>query len=157
MKAKLLLFITLFISLTCAANKNANNLVLLTKDGTKAVFVLSEQPKVLFSGNTIIISNMGIESYYSLKDIACFYYEESVNTSANEINVHDKLFRIDGESIVFSQLKANSKISIISPNGIILLQETVNKDGYYTFPLSGLTSGMYIISINGTTFKISKK
>ena len=156
MKTKLLL-ITLLFSLTCTANKNASNLVLLAKDGTKAVFVLSDEPKVFFSGNNIIIKNRGIESYYSLTEIASFYYEEAVSTPVNEINANDNLFRIDGESIIFSQLKANSKLSIASPNGTILLQKTVNKDGYYTFPLSDLKSGIYIISINGTTCKILKR
>ena len=59
--------------------------------------------------------------------------------------------------IVFRNLKAGSNISIYAVNGIQMMNETIANDGEYTFQLSNLTQGVYVVNVNGKTYKIVKK
>jgi hypothetical protein len=46
---------------------------------------------------------------------------------------------------------------IHSLNGTLVFSRTVQQAGKYSFPLSHLDKGVYVVSVDGLTFKIVKK
>ena len=66
------------------------------------------------------------------------------------------LFR-SGESLLFPALKANSTVSVYSLNGTLVFKKTIHQNGEYAFPLSNLNAGVYMVNVNGLTYKIMKR
>ena len=59
--------------------------------------------------------------------------------------------------MLFPFLKANDLIFIYSTEGRQVLKKTIPQDGEYSFSLSQLTSGIYLVKINMLTYKIVKR
>ena len=69
----------------------------------------------------------------------------------------DYSVEFSGDVIVFHNLKAGSNISIFAANGILMMNKTLANDGDYTYNLSNLSQGVYVVNVNGKTYKIVKK
>ena len=70
----------------------------------------------------------------------------------------DKIMgKYDGENLFFPSLKSNSIVSIYTIRGVIILKKIIQEDGEYVFSLSSLKEGIYLVNVNGITFKIEKK
>ena len=63
----------------------------------------------------------------------------------------------DGNTLLFPALRANSTVSLYSLNGTLIFNKTVRTAGEYSFPLSGLNAGVYVVTVNGLTYKIVKR
>lgn len=63
----------------------------------------------------------------------------------------------NGEDIIFRNLKSGSNVSVYSVNGILIMNKTIAYDGDFSFGLSNQSQGVYIVSVNGKTYKIVKK
>ena len=66
-------------------------------------------------------------------------------------------FKFDGSVLFFPALKANSTVSVYTLNGTLVFKKTVHQNGEYAFPLSNLNAGIYMVNVNGLTYKIVKK
>ena len=66
-------------------------------------------------------------------------------------------FSLDGESIIFKALKTKDIVSLYAINGTLIFKKFISTDGEYAFSLSGIKSGVYIVSINELICKIVKK
>lgn len=135
------------------------NLIMWAKDGSKiATYALEGRPKVTFNENRFAVECTGVEiEYYELEELARFTYEKDSETAVKNVLKDGPTFKMNRESILFSSLKENSTISIYSINGSLVLRQTLQQAGEYTLPISNLTAGVYMISVNGSTFKVVKK
>lgn len=136
------------------------NLVLWAKDGERiATFALTDKPKVTFDDSRFCVKCDNIEvEYFELEKLARFTYEKTdIPLAINNLVTDDRPFRLDGESILFSSLKVNNTISIYSLNGVQILQKTIKQAGEYALPISNLGAGIYMVNVNGSTYKIIKK
>lgn len=61
-----------------------------------------------------------------------------------------------GKMVVSGHMKAGTTVTLYTLNGVPVQQTTVQRDGDYAFPLSGLNAGVYLLSVNGRTLKITK-
>ena len=141
-------------------NENGNSeisLVVWAKDGSKVAFALSKRPKVTFTETDLQITGKGIDANYPLEKMARFTYEMVDITAIKDIKTEKVAFRFAGESLLFPALKANSTVSIYSLNGTLVFKKKVQADGEYSFPISNLNTGVYLISVNGLTYKIVKR
>lgn len=157
MKKELLLSLMLFFSLFAKAEEPATHLVVWAKDGTKVAYALAEKPKVTFTETDLVITANGVEVNYTLEKMARFIYENNTSVAITNLQTDESLFKLDGESLLFPALKANSTVSVYSLNGTIVFKKTVRKNGEYAFPLSNLNAGVYMVNVNGLTYKIVKK
>lgn len=157
MKKELLLSLMLFFSLFAKAEEPAPHLVVWAKDGTKVAYALAEKPKVTFTETDLVITANGVEVNYNLEKMARFTYEDNTSVAITNLQTDESLFKLDGESLLFPALKANSTVSVYSLNGTIVFKKTVRKNGEYAFPLSNLNAGVYMVNVNGLTYKIVKK
>ena len=132
-------------------------MVIWTKDGTPIAYALAENPKVIFTETNLIITSKGVEVIYALDKMARFTYEYDEETFIKNLQTNEVTFKIKDESLLFPALKAHSTVSIYSISGTLVFKKTVQTAGEYSFPLSSLTAGTYLVTANGVTYKIVKK
>lgn len=157
MKYILILLLLFFLNVNAKATEIFNNLVIWSKDGTKVSYALYERPKISFVNEDLVVNSNGIEVYYSLSKMLRFTYEKIPVSAISNIVEEESSFKIVKESMSFSSLKPNSKINIYKSNGILMFSKTIVKGGDYTFSLNNLPNDVYLINVNGLTYKIVKK
>ena len=74
-----------------------------------------------------------------------------------DVKTDEVVFKMDGESLLFPSLSANTVIAIYETSGIMLFNKKITRAGQYAFPLSDLKSGIYIVKVNNLSYKIIKK
>ena len=155
MKKLLLILFLLCFGLSLQAE---TNLVVWKKDGSKVAFALSEEPKVTFSENSLMINTTTVSVSYDLEDMAKFTYEDPESQGIRNIeNDKDSSFKFDGEMLLFLSLKAGSKVAIHNLGGVLVFSRTIEVAGDYSFPISHLDKGVYVVSVDGLTYKIVKR
>lgn len=150
----------LFLFLLCfgLSLQAETNLVVWKKDGNKVAFALTEKPTVTFSENSLMINTTTVSVSYDLEDMAKFTYEDPESQGIRNIeNDKDSSFKFDGEMLLFPSLKAGSKVAIHNLGGVLVFSRTIEAAGDYSFPLSHLDKGVYVVSVDGLTYKIVKK
>ena len=157
MKKLFLLLALIFVSYKMVAQENKTQLIVWAKDGTKVAYILSEKPKITFTETYLVITANDIEVNYALENMARFTYESNGNTAIRNIESDEVSIKLDGESLLFPDLKANSSIAVYTLNGTLVVKKTIRQDGEYVFPVSSLSDGVYMISVNGLTYKIVKR
>lgn len=157
MKNKVMALLLLGGSFSTMADEPKTHLVVWAKDGAKVAYVLNENPKVTFTEEYLVITANGVEVNYRLENMARFTYESNNASAITNLRTGEWPFQMNNESLLFPALKANSTIAIYSLNGTLVFQKTIQKDGEYAFPLSNLDMGIYMVNINGLTYKIVKR
>ena len=157
MKQKLLLVLLSCFSLSAMADEPKTQLVVWAKDGTQVAYALAEKPKVTFTETDLVITANGVEVNYTLENMARFTYEDNTSTGITNLQTDESTFKLDGESLLFPALKANSTVSVYSLNGTLVFKKNVCQNGEYAFPLSNLNAGVYMVNVNGLTYKIVKR
>ena len=157
MKQKLLLVLLSCFSLSAMADEPKVQLVVWAKDGTRVAYALAEKPKITFTETDLVITDNGVEVNYTLESMARFTYEDNTSMAITNLQTDESTFKLDGESLLFPALKANSTVSVYYLNGTLVFKKTVRQNGEYAFPLSNLESGVYMVNVNGLTYKIVKR
>ena len=152
---KLLTVLLSSFCLSAMTGEPKTQLVIWAKDGTQVAYALAEKPKVTFTETDLVITANGVEVNYSLENMTRFTYE--YNTVTNITNLQTDGSSFYGESLLFPDLKANSSVSVYALNGTLILKKTVRQKGEYAFPLSNLNAGVYMVNVNGLTYKIVKR
>lgn len=156
MKKILCLLLLAFVSFTAVVAKSTMHLAVCTKDGSKVLYALEEKPKITFTDTELIITTKSVEIAYALSDMNLLTYENGETTGIT--NLHDNSdFKLDGNAIVFSKLKAKDIVSLYSINGVLVFKKTVTVDGEYAVSLNDIETGVYVVSVNGLTYKFMKK
>ena len=139
--------------------KSGKTLVVLTKNGAKTEFVLSEKPKVLFEGKNLRITSSKADVTYALSDILRFTYENTDPTGINQLAETEDPTEVsyqDG-TLVLSQLKEGAVVGVYSLDGKKVQQLRANHKGTYRLSLSSLPKGVYIVKADTITYKIMKR
>ncbi len=140
-----------------SANDDTLYLIVWTKNGERIGYVLDKEPVISFTENEMKIKGNDFDVIYTLDNFARYTYDIHDPATIRDILTEKFIAKFEGESIVFPSLKAHSTVSVYTLNGVQIFKKTVQKDGEYAFPLSVLSSGVYLVNINGQTYKIMKK
>lgn len=132
-------------------------LVVWTNDGGKTAYALSKRPVLRFTDTEMLITGEGIEATYPLDQFVRYTYESSDFTGIRDLNTEEGYGTVSGDYLLFPSLKAHSSVSIYALNGRLILQKTIKADGEYAFPLASLPVGIYVVKVNGLTYKITKQ
>lgn len=157
MKKIIILFFLILVCHKIMAQDFNMQLVIWAKDGTRVVYILEEKPKITFTETDLVVTVKSIEVNYALENLAHFTYESSDNTAIKILETDETLFKLKGESLFFPALKSNSSIAIYTVNGALVMKKTIQDNGEYALSLSNLNSGVYLIDVNGLTYKIIKR
>ena len=151
---KSLLFFFLLSHLSILAGEVKTQFVIWAKDGTHICYALAEKPKVTFSENALLVSTKGIEVSYPLKNLLRFTVEDETITSLTDIQSEKRFPKLEGDYLVFPNIDTNSIVRIASVNGMIIFQKTIQTNDNYSYPISILKSGIYLVTINDLSYKI---
>ena len=154
----------LLLGLTFALGANAQEnykLVVWEKNGSVVGnFELNTTPQVTFTETEMIVTTtLGDVYYYNydLPDMWKLTYELYEPTGLKDIMTENNAMTFDGNTIIFPALEPGSNIVVYAANGALVLNKTVSSAGEYAFPLSNLSQGVYVVNVNGKTYKIVKK
>lgn len=143
--------------MTAVADETMNSLVVWAKDGTRVAYALADKPIVTFTETDLVITSNGIKVNYALVNLARFTYEKSTTAGITNLNNDESSLNLNKEALLFPSLRANSTVSVYSANGTLVFRQTVRKDGEFSFPISNLNTGVYMVNVNGLTYKIVKR
>ena len=143
---------------TSAVASGSSALTIHVTDGSKVTFLLSERPAVTFSDGYLLITSDDADASYPLSDVIKFTFGDidDEDTGIDSLPVDETTFGYDGGAIVVTGLNSGSTAKVYTIGGMMVHSESIS-DGSWTYSLSSLSSGIYIININGKSFKISKK
>lgn len=157
MRLKLLLLLLIGTYMVAEAEEIPTNLVVWAKEGTKVAYALTDEPKITFTETDMVIKAKDVEVNYAIDNFARFTYEGNEQTAIRNIQTGESTFKLQGESLLFPMLKPNDMVAIYELNGAVVVNKVIAAEGEYAFPLSNLKVGVYIVDINGLTYKIIKK
>ena len=93
---------------------------------------LTIQPNVTFTEDQVVVTtDVADVFYYSLPNMWKFTYQWTPGSGLNNIAADNTMMKYDGSSI--------------------------GTAGEYAFPLNSLSQGVYMVNVNGKTYKIVKK
>lgn len=154
-------FMLLLAGITFAFNASAAGtdwkLQLFDREGTRiGIFSCDYNPNVTFTDDQVIVTtDLADVYYYSLPNMWMFTYDKG--TAITDIAADRNAMQFDGNVIIFPALKAGTDIAVYAANGSLVMNKKAATAGDYTFSLSELNQGVYMINVNGKTYKIVKK
>lgn len=148
------------LSLLCSLPSLAEEkttLVIWTKNNTQVAYVLNEEPKISFTDTDMVVTVQNVEVSYPLSDMLRLTYADDEEMDITDLHTGDSSFLFNGDCLLFPSLKAGTTVSFYSLDGTLVFAKTVSKQGEYAFSLSDLSSGVYMVNVNGITYKIVKQ
>lgn len=130
-----------------------NRLTVDLNDGSKVNVDLSEQVSMNFTADDLIFAGTAAEVKISRNNIKSFSHSEV--SGVEEISSSELAMDRDGNVITFTNVPADSRISLVSMGGETIIADTACCE--YTLSLEGLQPGAYIVTVNNTSFKILVK
>ena len=131
------------------------NIVVYNKDGSRVAYLLEEKPKLVFTTTELLISIKAMEIHYSMKDIDKLSYEVVNTAGIVTIKAENKIEYADG-AILYSS-KKNEQLAIYDAKGVLVRKTKVLAGENGHMSLSGLSAGLYVITIGNTSYKVYKK
>lgn len=140
-----------FTTVVGAPKTEAKKLVVYNTNGTFTEIMLSQQPFVKNKGSYIEISTTSTTISFELDKLQkMMFYNENDEVGA----INDVYQDSPREVINFNQLPPDSKIEIYDIEGKLLKRQRVGNESQ-ALQLSELGKGIFLVRINGITYKIS--
>lgn len=133
-------------------------LVIWAKDNTKVSYLLEDSPRITFTDELLVITTNSVEVDYELSQMARFTYENI--EASNVVNVKGEKvcsFNFNGESLLFPTSDADISVRVYTTDGKLVLERYVHKGENLAVSLNSFNSGIYLVHVNGITYKIVKR
>ena len=129
-------------------------LVVKHPNGNTTDIELLTQPQIKFQNEKVLITSTVLSMEYPKEDILAFTFKGKT-TGINHFkdNLH---YTQENDRIIFHGLKSSEKVSVYNIKGIRIPANVQCVDGKVTFPVSPIPSGIYLLKINGKTFRLTK-
>jgi len=165
MRKCLLLYISwiCMIAMTFAypseANPDETNLCLVVwqKDGSKVVFDLKEKPKITYEEEKVVITSSSIVEY-DFRSIMKMTYETESAVGIDAVTINkEKSFTSNGETISFHPTDQDLSVKVVAMNGMLIKDFVVKQGSSASLALNSFSTNIYMIIVNGVTYKIMVK
>ena len=152
MKKLLLTMLLMAMGFVSYAEGYAGILVTMV-DGTTATISFDENPVIKLQPEKLIVQTDVATTEFDRSAVARFNYVTDLNgvevIEKNDVEVVNK-----GGVLSFANLPTASEIKLYSVDGKLLKNEIAT--GSYTLELTNLSTGVYILNVNGVSTKIAK-
>ena len=151
---RLLLCILGVAGMVMTAFAQQDFLVVWHKDGSKVLFKLSEKPKVTYGDSLVTIQAATMVEYAFQK--MTFESEEVVGIKEMKPDP-ERPFSSDGETVTFLPADKDLRVTIVQLNGIVVKDIAVRRGQQSSLSLRSLPAGVYLLNVNGITYKIKTR
>lgn len=155
----------IIFSLACclmavAAQAQTDAMILTSdEDGTAVEYALSDNPRVSFSGDNVVVTTTSTEAtYYAMaKKFTVKYGKSGSVTSIDGISTDGNAVSQDGSTIRLSGLPAGSGVYLYDVSGKVHKSLKADADGRCELSLADVARGVYIVKAYRVSAKITKK
>lgn len=152
---KLLILMTV-LSLAMVAKADDKVLQVWFSDGHMKSISLNDVPKTTYKDGNLVITMMKNSVTYPLEQVRRFTYaSSSVDIDAPE--KIDVAFSSNGETLTFTGLKPHTPISLYNVAGMLLKTIDSGNSNKTIISASHLPVGVYLVKVDGGTYKIMKR
>ncbi|MBR5687709.1 MAG: hypothetical protein IKX36_07105 [Prevotella sp.] len=130
------------------------NLVVWHKDGSKVMFLLDEVPHIIHEGERVIVKSSSTVEY-DYQAIKKMTYSLEEMTGIRDLTVNKEVpFSRSGGTITFVPAEKDLHVQIFLTNGMVVKDFVVRQGDSSTISLSSSLEKIYLINVNGVTYKI---
>lgn len=152
---KILLFPILLLA-AIVARADEQKLQIWLSTGKVMTIKLSENPSTRYVDGNLVIQSSNANISFPLEQVKKYTY--SANPAAiSSPEVLGCEFSLDGETLTFTGLKRGTEITVYSLSGQLLRQQTTGSEAVTVVSVSSFPTGVYLVKINGVTYKITKR
>lgn len=124
-------------------------------DGSAVSVTLSDALTAKFTDTDMLISDgASVDISIPTNTIAAFEYTKE-SAGVGQLESDSAAPVVDGDQLRFSELPQGSVVRVYAVNGALLSE--AKADGAITMPLSGFQTGIYVVTVNGMSYKITVK
>lgn len=133
------------------------NITIQYNDDDEITYSISQNSKLTFSNNDIIISQPSGEIYYFAIDNIRKIYFPSVNSLSEVLPDNNiKLYpNPSSKNISLSNINSKTSISIYNIQGELVFYEIIYQDK--SINISNLSNGIYVVKVGNKEFKLVKE
>lgn len=153
MHKKLLLWLFALVMAVPLAAQDYGYLTLKRADGREKSFAVG-RITLTFDAANMQLATGGQAYSYALTDLNKLFFS-SAATAIERAALPTQAVSLEGGDLLNVTLPAAARVSVFAVDGTLCLQRTLTA-GTHTLPLNGLGRGIYLVRLNGTTFKINK-
>lgn len=151
---QLLLLLTCLLTVTAVQADDAI-LQVWFADGQVMSINLNDNPRTTYNDGNLVIQTDKNSVTYPLEQVRRYTYVTSTGIeSSPSISA---AFTNDGETLTFTGLKPHTPISLYNVAGVLLKTFESNDRSKTVISASHLPVGVYVVKVNGGTYKIMKR
>lgn len=126
------------------------------KDGKNVSYALADYPRVVTDGNVVKLIVKGVTVEYPLENVAKFFLGSELS-SIKLLTVESGVFSQTASGLSLLGFTAGAVVKIFSANGSIVKNLAIDPNGQLVISLAQYPSGVYIVKVEGETFKFIKR
>ena len=150
-----------FVNVSATSHKGSNeltskaNLVVWCKNGAKVSFLLNDKPIVKIKDGKWIIDCKKAVVEYDVVDVVKMTYDGILDDiPAIDVGT-EKPFAFDAETLTFLSDSEDLHVRIVATSGIVVRQFVARCGTAFSVPLNQFAPGVYIVTVNNISYKIS--
>ena len=130
-------------------------MVVELNNGETYSFLLADRPVITYESASLVI-NSNANTSYAIENIKEYHFS-NLNAKSVDISVHSmRIVNIDEETIEVQNAKPLASVCLSSVNGAKTLSSYIGTDGKVVVKLPQ-SKGIYVLSVDGNSFKIIRK
>ena len=146
-------FIFMVLSATICLAENVINIE--QKDGSATRFVFETDVEMIYSGNNLIITSSNEQAIFELSTLRKATFQ--VESSLIEKNLTEQAtFFFKNNTITVKNARPNTLMQILSIDGSRIGTWRTDSQGWLSVDMNNLKTNIYIIALDGITYKIAK-
>lgn len=128
--------------------------------GEKVEYMLTENPKFTYDGQTITLTAKGVKLEYTPTQLARVTTGDVTKSGTSGIELSETQqgdIKVEAGFVRLSGFTSGEPVRIYSVGGSLVATHKIESDGSLVIPVSTLPSGISIIKANQQTIKITRK
>ena len=146
----------ILLTLLACVHVKAQTLVLHHPDGTTTDVELLTQPHIEFADSRILITSTVLNMDYAKDDVLCFTYKGRNIDGVKAIKKEVDYSQHDGK-LVLHDISQRDKVAVYTANGVRVPVRLIISGTNATLSLNAIPKGVYLLTVNGRTSKITKQ
>lgn len=154
MKKTLLTLLAVLLQTAAQAAAQGPTLVLHHADGKTSEVELYTMPSIQLLADKMVITVQGVSQEYAKTDVVRFTFK-GIGTGISDVRPEAR-YRVDEDRITFYAVSSSDRIEVYNARGVRIPVILTPSGHDAVLSLAQLPQGVYLISLNGRTFKFIK-